>query len=60
LVHAEEADFSVRGLTFSPIKGPEGNIEYLGYLTVGRGQNQEWDLKTLVQQSHGNFGEAAQ
>jgi hypothetical protein len=32
----------------------------LGYLTVGRGQNQEWDLKTLVQQSHSNFGEAAQ
>ena len=26
------ADFSVKGLSFSPIKGPEGNIEYLAYL----------------------------
>jgi 23S rRNA (cytidine1920-2'-O)/16S rRNA (cytidine1409-2'-O)-methyltransferase len=60
LCHAEEADFSVRGLTYSPIKGPEGNIEYLGYLTVGRGNTQEWDLAELVRQSHGNFGEAAQ
>ena len=25
--------FEVRGLSFSPIKGPEGNIEYLTYLT---------------------------
>ena len=24
--------FSVLGLTFSPVKGPEGNIEYLIYL----------------------------
>ena len=25
-------DFSVEGLEFSPIKGPEGNIEYLMYI----------------------------
>ncbi len=29
---ALENGFSVRGLTFSPVKGPEGNIEYLIYL----------------------------
>ena len=29
---AVDAGFSVRGLTYSPIKGPEGNIEYLLYL----------------------------
>ena len=29
---AAEAGFSVRGLTFSPIRGPEGNIEYLMFL----------------------------
>lgn len=29
---AELAGFAVLGLTFSPIKGPEGNIEYLIYL----------------------------
>ena len=27
-----ENGFSVKGLTFSPVKGPEGNIEYLIYL----------------------------
>ena len=25
--------FEVRGINFSPVKGPEGNIEYLAYLT---------------------------
>ncbi len=34
LVHA--AGFGVKDITFSPIKGPEGNIEYLGYLTTRR------------------------
>lgn len=30
---ATSIDFKIKGLTFSPIKGPEGNIEYLAYLT---------------------------
>ena len=29
---AAEVGFGVEGLTFSPVKGPEGNIEYLAYL----------------------------
>ena len=29
---ALETGFSISGLTFSPVKGPEGNIEYLIYL----------------------------
>lgn len=38
--------FVVEGLTYSPIKGPEGNIEYLLYLTkVGEDISQEPDLK---------------
>ena len=37
LDHAAQAGFTVRDLTFSPIKGPEGNIEYLGYLQAGEG-----------------------
>lgn len=32
LVYTKQAGFTVKGLTFSPIKGPEGNIEYLVYL----------------------------
>ncbi|MEG1152172.1 MAG: TlyA family RNA methyltransferase, partial [Oscillospiraceae bacterium] len=29
---AEKMEFKINGLDFSPIKGPEGNIEYLLYL----------------------------
>ena len=32
LSHAQEIGFAVLNLEFSPIKGPEGNIEYLVYL----------------------------
>ena len=35
LAMARENGFSPRGLTFSPIRGPEGNIEYLLYLQRG-------------------------
>ncbi len=52
LEHAAAADFSVRGMTFSPVRGPEGNIEYLGYLTVGRGTPYGGSLRELVERSH--------
>lgn len=52
LAHADEADFAVKDITFSPIRGPEGNIEYLGHLTVGRGPAYAGDLAALVEQSH--------
>ncbi|MCI2107000.1 MAG: TlyA family RNA methyltransferase [Intestinimonas sp.] len=52
LRHAEQADFTVRDITFSPIRGPEGNIEYLGYLTAGAGAPYAGDLKALVETSH--------
>ena len=37
LDHAKNAGFFVKDITFSPIKGPEGNIEYLGYIQAGDG-----------------------
>ena len=52
LHHAERSDFSVKGIDFSPIRGPEGNIEYLGYLQTGAGPVFEADLKELVSRSH--------
>ena len=52
LEHAGEADFTVRDMTFSPSRGPEGNIECLGYLTAGRGGPWPEDLRELVEQSH--------
>jgi len=35
LESASACSFTPAGLSFSPIKGPEGNIEYLGYLKKG-------------------------
>ncbi len=52
LTHAAEAGFPVKDITFSPIKGPEGNIEYLGYLYAGEGPAYGGDLKALVEESH--------
>ncbi len=52
LDHAAQAGFAVRDITFSPIKGPEGNIEYLGYLQAGEGPVYTGDLRALVEQSH--------
>ena len=52
LIHAKESGFTVLGLTFSPIRGPEGNIEYLGYLEKGEWVEKEFDLKSLVAASH--------
>ena len=52
LEHAKEAGFAVLGLTYSPIRGPEGNIEYLGYLEKGEWQEKTFDLETLVAESH--------
>lgn len=50
--HAANAGFAVKDITFSPIKGPEGNIEYLGYLYAGEGEPYQGDLSELVAKSH--------
>lgn len=52
LDYAKESGFTVLGLTYSPIRGPEGNIEYLGYLEKGDWQECTFDLKALVAESH--------
>ncbi len=55
LVHAAESGFTVKGIDFSPIRGPEGNIEYLGFLSARPGEVQHGDLRELVQRSHGEL-----
>ncbi|MCI8818254.1 MAG: TlyA family RNA methyltransferase [Oscillibacter sp.] len=50
--HAAAAGLSVRGLTYSPIRGPEGNIEYLGWLQKDGETAAGLDLKALVEESH--------
>ena len=58
LIHAANAGFGVKDITFSPIKGPEGNIEYLGYLTTRDVPPYAGDLAALVEQSHNAWKEA--
>ena len=49
----KEMGFSILGLTFSPVKGPEGNIEYLLYIQKGLANGPtELSVEELVQQSH--------
>ncbi len=50
--NAHEAGFHIYNLTFSPIKGPEGNIEFLGY--IGKdGEDADIDTAVLVEEAHG-------
>lgn len=51
---ALENGFSVMGLQFSPIKGPEGNIEYLIYLNKSSTPivSENVNAKELVNMSH--------
>ena len=45
--------FRTLDLSYSPIKGPEGNIEYLLYMTKdARREHAEFDIKALVSESH--------
>lgn len=54
----KETGFIIRGLTYSPIRGPEGNIEYLIYIKKPDGTDghsitvNEDDVKKLVNESH--------
>ena len=58
LNHAKENNFTVVDMTFSPIRGPEGNIEYLGYLRKNGGDNGSFDLQSIVEASHADLKEA--
>ena len=49
--NAHAAGFKVLDVTFSPIKGPEGNIEFLGYLAK-QGEERIPDLAEVVRQAH--------
>ncbi|WP_297571198.1 TlyA family RNA methyltransferase [uncultured Anaerovibrio sp.] len=52
---AREMGFITRGLTFSPVKGPEGNIEYLIWLTKdGLAENNVTDelIEQTVETAH--------
>ena len=49
---ANELQFRILGLTFSPVKGPEGNIEFLGHLTLDDIPGIVPDTAAVVAQAH--------
>ena len=49
---ANSLDFKILGLTFSPVKGPEGNIEFLGHLTLEDRPGIQPDTAAVVAQAH--------
>ena len=51
---ARSIDLHVAGLSFSPIKGPEGNIEYLAYLKKAECEDNITDekIQEIVDKSH--------
>ena len=54
--YARQIGFQISGLDFSPVRGPEGNIEYLLYLKNGSGEGQTGadlpDAAAVVEASH--------
>ena len=54
--YALENGFSVLGLDHSPIKGPEGNIEFLMYVKKqGDAQPSQEEIALVVEQAHQNL-----
>ena len=51
----ETAGYSAVGLDYSPIRGPEGNIEYLCHLKNEAGLSARFDVPALVAASHGEL-----
>ena len=49
---AAELEFSVLNLTFSPVKGPEGNIEFLAHLTRAQASAQIPEPAEVVRRAH--------
>ena len=48
-------EFNILGVSFSPIKGPEGNIEYLVYFSKDKNKESVFeieDIEKIVNESH--------
>ena len=53
--YAGENGFFVRELEFSPVKGPEGNIEYLYHLVKSGDIDSDIDIEAVVNTAHENL-----
>lgn len=54
LTYTANSGLGILGLTFSPVTGPEGNIEFLGHLVKGTG-NYIPDVSGIVEEAHRIF-----
>ena len=52
LALVRQLGFTLLGLTFSPVKGPEGNIEFLAHLTLFPGEGISADTGKIVADAH--------
>ena len=50
--YAKENGFFVRELEFSPVKGPEGKIEYLYHLVKNKKEESNIDIEAVVNTAH--------
>ncbi len=48
----QQTGFTILGLTFSPVKGPEGNIEFLAHLTLEDKPGMIPDTASIVSNAH--------
>ncbi len=56
---AHEQGFCILGLTFSPVKGPEGNIEFLAHLTLTDAAEHCPEPAEVVRQAHETLDKGA-
>lgn len=49
---AKYLEYSVKGLTYSSIKGPAGNIEYLIWITTNNNEENIPNIKELINEAH--------
>ena len=49
---AKNIGYSINGLTYSSIKGPSGNIEYLVWLSTKNSEQEKFDIETIVNEAH--------
>jgi 23S rRNA (cytidine1920-2'-O)/16S rRNA (cytidine1409-2'-O)-methyltransferase len=47
-----ETGFSIQSITYSPITGGDGNIEFLAYLRKSNQVNLNHDLKQIIEKAH--------
>ena len=55
---ANSLNFIIQGLSYSPIKGPEGNIEYLIYLSKNNNEANShinYNIENIVNEAHKNL-----